>query len=119
MPRISATELAHLMLTQKACFNSPVWFNVGVKEENRGYGWFYDEQTDAIQKLTKSVHEAAVLGMLHQCGEGFAGIDPGPGEDRGHAVQVGFGHGDQPVGVAGRERDAVGRRAGFGPAVAS
>src|SRR5215472_8293370 len=25
-------ELAHLMLTQKACFNSPVWFNVGVQE---------------------------------------------------------------------------------------
>lgn len=25
-------ELAHLMLTQKACFNSPVWFNVGVTE---------------------------------------------------------------------------------------
>jgi ribonucleoside-diphosphate reductase alpha chain len=24
-------ELAHLMLTQKACFNSPVWFNVGVR----------------------------------------------------------------------------------------
>ena len=35
-------ELAHLMLTQKACFNSPVWFNVGVKE-TRGYGWYYDE----------------------------------------------------------------------------
>jgi len=33
-------ELAHLMLTQKACFNSPVWFNVGVKE-TRGYGWIY------------------------------------------------------------------------------
>ncbi len=30
------------MLTQKACFNSPVWFNVGVKE-TRGYGWIYDE----------------------------------------------------------------------------
>ena len=28
-------ELAHLMLTQKACFNSPVWFNVGVKEGAR------------------------------------------------------------------------------------
>src|ERR1700736_417006 len=25
-------ELAHLMLTQKACFNSPVWFTVGGKE---------------------------------------------------------------------------------------
>src|SRR5271166_5945494 len=36
-------ELAHLMLTQKACFNSPVWFNVGVKE-TRGYGWIYDER---------------------------------------------------------------------------
>src|SRR5688572_12390121 len=39
-------ELAHLMLTQKACFNSPVWFNVGVKAA-RGYGWYYDEATDS------------------------------------------------------------------------
>jgi ribonucleoside-diphosphate reductase alpha chain len=44
-------ELAHLMLTQKACFNSPVWFNVGVQSEKRGYGWYYDETTDSIQKL--------------------------------------------------------------------
>ena len=38
------------MLTQKACFNSPVWFNVGVKEP-RGYGWYYDEASGAIKKL--------------------------------------------------------------------
>ncbi len=44
-------ELAHLMLTQKACFNSPVWFNVGVAEA-RGYGWYYDEPSNAIRKLT-------------------------------------------------------------------
>ena len=43
-------ELTHLMLTQKACFNSPVWFNVGVKE-TRGYGWYYDEATNQIQKV--------------------------------------------------------------------
>src|SRR5205814_6255453 len=43
-------ELAHLMLTQKACFNSPVWFNVGVKE-TRGYGWIYDRQADRVAKL--------------------------------------------------------------------
>ena len=49
-------ELAHLMLTQKACFNSPVWFNVGVTQENRGYGWFYDEADDAIKRLDKSIH---------------------------------------------------------------
>jgi ribonucleoside-diphosphate reductase alpha chain len=47
-------ELAHLMLTQKACFNSPVWFNVGVKE-TRGYGWIYDEQSDAVTKLESGV----------------------------------------------------------------
>src|SRR3984885_8933684 len=45
-------ELAHLMLTQKACFNSPVWFNVGVTE-SRGYGFYYDESTDSILKLKK------------------------------------------------------------------
>jgi ribonucleoside-diphosphate reductase alpha chain len=45
-------ELAHLMLNQKAAFNSPVWFNVGVKE-SRGYGWYYDAATTQIVKLTK------------------------------------------------------------------
>ena len=40
------------MLTQKACFNSPVWFNVGVQEA-RGYGLYYDEATDSIVKLKK------------------------------------------------------------------
>jgi ribonucleoside-diphosphate reductase alpha chain len=43
-------ELAHLMLNQKACFNSPVWFNVGVKEA-RGYGWVWDKETETVGKL--------------------------------------------------------------------
>jgi ribonucleoside-diphosphate reductase alpha chain len=43
-------ELAHLMLTQKACFNSPVWFNVGVRE-SRGYGFYYDEAAHVVKKL--------------------------------------------------------------------
>ncbi len=43
-------ELAHLVLTQKASFNSPVWFNVGVSEA-RGYGWCYEETNDSIRKL--------------------------------------------------------------------
>ena len=45
-------ELAHLMLTQKACFNSPVWFNIGVRDI-RGYGWYYDEAADGIRQLGK------------------------------------------------------------------
>src|SRR6202050_4167001 len=44
-------ELAHLMLTQKACFNSPVWFNVGVKDSG-GYGWYFDTAEDRVKKLT-------------------------------------------------------------------
>src|ERR1700685_2311777 len=44
------SDLAHIMLTQKACFNSPVWFNVGVKE-TRGYGWYYDESPTQIEKI--------------------------------------------------------------------
>ena len=43
-------ELAHLMLTQKACFNSPVWFNVGVSE-SRGYGFYFDEAEQIVKKL--------------------------------------------------------------------
>src|SRR5260370_16680112 len=43
-------EPAPLMLTQKACFNPPVWFNVGVKE-TRGYGWIYGEEERRVTKL--------------------------------------------------------------------
>src|SRR5579863_1665332 len=46
-------ELAHLMLTQKACFNSPVWFNVGVAEA-RGYGWYYDETLQQVTRMEKT-----------------------------------------------------------------
>jgi len=44
------SELAHLMLHQKACFNSPVWFNVGVRE-SRGYGFYFDEAEQVTKKL--------------------------------------------------------------------
>ena len=101
-------ELAHLMLHQKAAFNSPVWFNVGVKE-SRGYGWFYDADEDAIQQADQR-SQAAVLGLLHRFGEGFARIDSGSGQDRRHAVQVGLGHGLEPFGAARRRRHSLGRR---------
>jgi len=48
-------ELAHLALTQRASFNSPVWFNVGVSEA-RGYGWYYDEESESIRKLATGQH---------------------------------------------------------------
>jgi len=58
------SELAHLMLAQNACFNSPVWFNVGVKEA-RGYGWIYDEKSQRVTKLDGAV------GVRPQCSACF------------------------------------------------
>jgi ribonucleoside-diphosphate reductase alpha chain len=49
-------ELAHLMLTQKAAFNSPVWFNAGVHNESRGYGWYYDEEAQTVKLLEAGIH---------------------------------------------------------------
>ena len=45
-------DLKHLLVYQKAAFNSPVWFNVRLREG------------------------AAVLGLLHQLGAGHDGVDP-------------------------------------------
>ena len=49
-------DLAHLMLTQKASFNSPVWFNVGVRKESRGYGWACDKASGRIATLNPDQH---------------------------------------------------------------
>src|ERR1700678_2397375 len=45
-------ELAHLLLTQKAAFNSPVWFNVGcdrLEPESDGLNWLWDPVTGGVQ----------------------------------------------------------------------
>jgi hypothetical protein len=43
-------ELAHMLLTQKAAFNSPVWFNVGcdrLEPDAEGQNWHWDPVTRA------------------------------------------------------------------------
>jgi ribonucleoside-diphosphate reductase alpha chain len=45
-------ELAHLLLAQKAAFNSPVWFNVGcdrLEPEADGQNWHWDPVTGGVQ----------------------------------------------------------------------
>lgn len=49
-------DLAHLMLTQKASFNSPVWFNVGVLKESRGYGWAWSQKQGRATALNPDEH---------------------------------------------------------------
>jgi ribonucleoside-diphosphate reductase alpha chain len=45
-------DLAHLMLTQKASFNSPVWFNVGTPKKS--YGWVYDADENRVREVGRS-----------------------------------------------------------------
>ncbi len=45
-------ELAHMLLTQKAAFNSPVWFNVGCdrpEPESDGQNWHWDAATGGVK----------------------------------------------------------------------
>jgi len=44
-------ELVHMLLTQKAAFNSPVWFNVGcdrLEPQADGQNWHWDPQTGGV-----------------------------------------------------------------------
>jgi ribonucleoside-diphosphate reductase alpha chain len=45
-------ELAHMLLTQKVAFNSPVWFNVGcdrLEPESDGQNWHWDAATGGVK----------------------------------------------------------------------
>ena len=60
-------ELSHLMVHQKAAFNSPVWFNVGVEEKPQCSACFInsvDDRMDSILELAKTE------GMLFKWGSG-------------------------------------------------
>jgi len=104
-------ELAHLMLTQKASFNSPVWFNVGVKE-GRGYGWYYDEKTHRLREVDKANPRpqcsACFINSVSDSLESILGL--AKTEGMLFVVQVGLGHRHEPVDSAGRELPAFRRR---------
>ena len=51
-------ELTHLLVCQKAAFNSPVWFNCGLwhkyRRSSQGGGWYWDAATDSVKKETEA-----------------------------------------------------------------
>jgi ribonucleoside-diphosphate reductase alpha chain len=51
-------ELTHLLVRQKASFNSPVWFNCGLwhkyHRHSEGGGWYWDPATGGIKKETEA-----------------------------------------------------------------
>src|SRR5437870_7203118 len=51
-------ELIHLLVRQKASFNSPVWFNCGLwhkyQRSSEGSGWYWDAATGSVKKETEA-----------------------------------------------------------------
>ena len=51
-------ELTHILVRQKAAFNSPVWFNCGLwhkyHRSSAGNGWYFDPATGGIKKETEA-----------------------------------------------------------------
>ena len=112
-------ELVHILVQQKAAFNSPVWFNVGCDRleplsDAQNWHWNIEKGTGGI--FDHGLQSAAVLGVLHQLGERFAGFHPDAGQDRRHAVQVGQRHRHQSFRAARLDGRAFRRRIGQRPA---
>ena len=83
-------DLKHILVYQKAAFNSPVWFNCGFEKAPQCSACFINSVQDTMDSILTLA------------------------ADRGHAVQVRIGHRHQPVadplveGAAGRRRHGVG-----------
>jgi ribonucleoside-diphosphate reductase alpha chain len=60
-------ELTHILVNQHACFNSPVWFNVGIEEKPQCSACFINSVEDTMQSILTL---AKTEGMLFKYGSG-------------------------------------------------
>jgi ribonucleoside-diphosphate reductase alpha chain len=60
-------ELKHILLYQLACFNSPVWFNVGIEEKPQCSACFINSVADTMDSILTL---AKTEGMLFKYGSG-------------------------------------------------
>jgi ribonucleoside-diphosphate reductase alpha chain len=60
-------ELTHILVNQYACFNSPVWFNVGIEERPQCSACFINAVEDTMQSI---LDLAKTEGMLFKFGSG-------------------------------------------------
>jgi len=65
--QIFHAELKHILLHQQACFNSPVWFNVGIEEKPQCSACFINSVEDTMQSILQL---AKTEGMLFKYGSG-------------------------------------------------
>jgi ribonucleoside-diphosphate reductase alpha chain len=62
-----ADELTHLLVQQKAAFNSPVWFNVGIEKHPQASACFINAVNDTMDSI---LGLAKTEGMLFKFGSG-------------------------------------------------
>src|SRR5215510_10693702 len=60
-------ELTHLLVNQKAAFNSPVWFNVGIEKQPQASACFINSVNDTMDSI---LGLAKTEGMLFKFGSG-------------------------------------------------
>jgi ribonucleoside-diphosphate reductase alpha chain len=60
-------ELKHILLYQYACFNSPVWFNVGIEPRPQCSACFINSVSDTMDSILTLAHTE---GMLFKYGSG-------------------------------------------------
>ncbi len=60
-------ELKHILVQQLACFNSPVWFNVGIEDKPQCSACFINSVEDTMQSILTL---AKTEGMLFKYGSG-------------------------------------------------
>jgi ribonucleoside-diphosphate reductase alpha chain len=65
--RALEAALAHLLVNQKAAFNSPVWFNVGIEERPQTSACFINSVNDTMDSI---LGLAKTEGMLFKYGSG-------------------------------------------------
>ena len=66
-PELLSDELTHLLVQQKAAFNSPVWFNVGIEKHPQASACFINSVNDTMESI---LGLAKTEGMLFKFGSG-------------------------------------------------
>src|SRR5215510_14294179 len=65
--QVFSDELTHLLVNQKAAFNSPVWFNVGIEKHPQASACFINAVNDTMDSI---LGLAKTEGMLFKFGSG-------------------------------------------------
>ncbi len=96
-------ELAHILLHQMAAFNSPVWFNVGcdrIEPNSDAQNWHWNPELGRVEFATAGYRNPQCSACFINSVKDSLDSILDPGQDRGHAVQVGIGHGHESFDAA-------------------